>query len=142
MKFMLSIHQALVNNTFDTTGTWGAGALRDQTWVGSGPGPGPGLRPALFGCFCGSGSGPGPEVRPGQKFNDVFPTALACIGNSSHHFDKLYICTFGLFVQSNTFVQTLWMRSKTFFQMLWCKARLLFKNFGSEARLLFKHFGC
>ena len=125
-----------------------------QTWVGSGPGPG--LRPALFGCFCGSGSGPGPEGRPGQdprhsgstwtrsKFNDVFcfPTALACIGNSSHHFDKLYICTFGLFVQSNTFVQTLWMRSKTFFQMLWCKARLLFKNFGSEARLLFKHFGC
>jgi len=29
MKFMLSLHQALVNNQFDTTGTWGAAALRD-----------------------------------------------------------------------------------------------------------------
>ena len=29
MKFMLAIHQALVNNTMDTTGTWGAMALRD-----------------------------------------------------------------------------------------------------------------
>ena len=29
MKFMLSIHQALVNNQFDTTGTWGPNALKD-----------------------------------------------------------------------------------------------------------------
>ena len=29
MKFMLSVHQALVHNTFDTTGTWGALATRD-----------------------------------------------------------------------------------------------------------------
>ena len=29
MKFMLAIHQGLVNNSFDTTGSWGAVALRE-----------------------------------------------------------------------------------------------------------------
>ena len=32
MKFMLSIHQGLVHNTFDTTGTWGAVAFRDPAY--------------------------------------------------------------------------------------------------------------
>jgi hypothetical protein len=32
MKFMLSIHQGLVHNTFDTTGTWGAVAFRDPVY--------------------------------------------------------------------------------------------------------------